>query len=143
MTRRKQANRKKKKKPKRESTPQRRGVLPKMSEALIAVARPMLDAESETDPTFEVRRKYLLLTMLVWNAVLLEEDRTQQVLSKAAQKLALETGSPEEVFTQLFALLAERKMALFPDDRRFIVDVKLNDLEDGRYRVVASSTPFD
>ena len=133
---------KKLKKRKMKSTSLRR-TQGKISDALVDVAKPLLVQQSsdleiwETD--LETWEKIMTLTMVAWNAVVTEEETGEPMLSKLPGILAEKTGLPEQACAELIVPLAARKMAEYPNDRRFVMNVQVSELDGGRFYVTAAS----
>ncbi len=87
----------------------------KVSDALVDVAQPLL---AQQPTTVETTTRILMLAQLVWNATI-----TESMLSKLPGMLAAEMGLSEETCTDMVVPLARRKVAWYPNDTRYIVDV--------------------
>ncbi len=89
--------------------------LPKMSETLITFADPLLSRVPETEADW---RSALSVAALVWNGIVAEVPRDEVVAR-------LRRGfDPSVDVGELVRYLTERKRTLFPDDLRFILDVR-------------------
>ena len=89
--------------------------LPKMSETLIAFADPLLSRVPETEADW---RSALYVAALVWNGIV-SEVPSGEVVAQLRRGL-----DPSVDVGELVRCLTERKRTLFPDDLRFILDVR-------------------
>ncbi|HNS21702.1 MAG TPA: hypothetical protein PKH24_14450 [Sedimentisphaerales bacterium] len=89
----------------------------KLSEAIEHVAQPLLDsARDDAD-----RRLSLMIVMACWNLSLMPENERPALIKDLLAKTVKPGQSPREV-EPMFESLVSRKEALFPDDKRVILD---------------------
>jgi len=86
----------------------------KMSEVLFELIEPLETPTMNSDELLLLAK----LGMMAWNLTLMPIDRREELLFKAVD------GMPRGG-EAVFLLLLERKLVLFPDDNRFIVDVMM------------------
>lgn len=103
--------------------------LPKMSETLIEFAEPLLAEVPEAEADWQAA---LYIAALVWNGVVSEIPRAE-IVEQLRRGL-----DPSTNVVELVNRLTERKRRLFPDDPRFIFDVRARQSED-RVHVMAAS----
>ena len=88
------------------------------------------------------REKVVTLVTLgvaAWNAALLDEAERQALLDTVADAVARTAGPAARAEAQAtLQLLVARKLALFPDDLRFVVDYRLSGGPDEVQLTVAS-----
>ena len=105
----------------------------KMSDALGQVIAPYTgDAE-----TLDAYRKLVTMGAMAWNNTLLPPEG-QAAGFAAIDKLDM-ASAEKEVMKDLMRTLMERKLALFPDVRRFIVNFEVSDLGHEWYLSIAST----
>jgi len=107
-----------------------------MSDALVHVAKPLLDQEAHDLASWTT---IMNLTMIVWNALVTRDSSGESMFGKLPMMLSRATGLPESVCAEMAGPLAERKLAAFPDDDRFVVNLRVDELADGRFYVEATS----
>jgi hypothetical protein len=90
---------------------------PKLSELVFNVAKPLL--ESATND--EDYRKSILIAVLCWNLALTPEDKRSAVVQDLLAK-AVKPGESAADVERMIADIVARKEALYPDDKRFIID---------------------
>jgi hypothetical protein len=104
--------------------------LPKISDALLALVRPILDEVGADNITRVDLQRIVTVAATVWNASLLPDS---QSLFEDARGLVGEDS--------LLDTLVERRRSLFANDRRFITDFEVSDItETGEFRVSAAYT---
>ena len=128
----------------------------KLSEALIDICEPYDYDDSSLDEC----KKLITMAVVAWNiANQPEEKRYEQLLgfinTMPEFKEELETdfnyfmnnaNSQEEppasiVFLQILSALIQRKIELYPNDDRVVMDFKLEDTPTGRHLSVSSLIP--
>jgi len=111
---------------------------PKMSEVLEEFVEPYL---SLTD-TDNGQRVLLHLAAAAWNAALLPAGEREAMIDAFVDKTSdiFPKGGQKEIRKLLLAMV-ERKLALFDDNKRFIVSIDMTGNEKGGYLSVASLTP--
>jgi hypothetical protein len=120
----------------------------KASEALLAVAKPLLDDDDDRD----THRSKLTFAMFAWNlAVLPLEKRQVEIVS--VLKMLGDTlpdmplaGQPgdnlkDDSIEAMMNHLIHRKLLLYPVDRRLLVSLDVSEIEDG-FHVQVASTPY-
>jgi hypothetical protein len=104
----------------------------KVSDMLAKLARPLI----EQSKTKEEYKEVLHLAAIAWNAALLPEEERAGMLHE--KKTAAGLG-PTGI--RLMEKLIERKLALFPNERRPVLDIEVADL-GGRFHLsVISEIP--
>jgi hypothetical protein len=115
---------------------------PKMSDTLVAFAKPLID-ELPDDIQAGQLEFLFLLAMGAWNAVLLSqqggEGSLEEELRTLSLKLAEHTEAPPPVMLSMLRILAERKQRLFADDPRVVVTVHVAG-EAPHFRILATSS---
>ncbi len=109
----------------------------KMSEVLRAFVEPYLGLTS----TDNGQRMLLYIATAAWNAALLPEEKRPAMLDEVVEKGL--SGFPEEEQEELRKLLADmvaRKLALFDENKRFILSIELTSSSQG-YHLSVVSTP--
>lgn len=106
----------------------------KMSQALEELITPYL----EETGTLDEFKSLVLLGSMAWNATLLPAEE-RDVLLKHAMKTAPRALRSD--LDRLLKLLMSRKIALFPNDHRYIVSTNVTDLGDQYHIAVAYSMP--
>lgn len=108
--------------------------LPKISDRLIEVARPLLDDTKGE----EAERKSIALAAFGWNLAVLPEEEREKELSEIADKLALDDPADKSMLRDILVSMIGRKNSLFPDDNRFIANYDLSYRDGGLHLLVAS-----
>jgi len=104
----------------------------KVSDMLARLARPLIE-ESKTKEDY---KKALRLAVVAWNAALLPEAERAAMLH---EKRIADGLGPTGI--RLMEKLIERKLALFPNEKRPILDIEVADL-GGRFHLsVISEIP--
>lgn len=103
----------------------------------------MIEPYDPADLELEKYRFLIKACTLAWNMAVVEQFADHgrpQVRDKLARMRArvARTG-----FDSLLRELQERKVSLFPEDRRFIVETAVQPLESGRRRITVGSTPLE
>jgi hypothetical protein len=112
--------------------------IPKMSDTLVAFARPVLDEIPDKDDV-EQFEKALIYAAMVWNAVTAgPENELQGHLDAIAGKIASSAGVPLEGVRLWVERLAQRKLQQFAEDPRMVLDVSAYDNGD-EFRILAAS----
>jgi hypothetical protein len=108
---------------------------PKLSAQILDLIEPYKSLATTSD-AFE---KLVVLGVVAWNAALLEGEE-RQALMEASVKAVVDTAGPQtrpDTQASLDRLL-QRKLSLFPDDRRYIVDYRLTEAGPDIHLAVAS-----
>ena len=108
-----------------------------------AVIIRMIEPYAPDDLGFDEYRVLIAVCKAAWNLTVLEQfaDCTLPKVRDAIERvreIAAGIGRPA-----LLDELQQRKISLFPDDRRFIVNVTVEPLESGSRYVTAASIVFD
>jgi hypothetical protein len=104
----------------------------KISDALMKLARPLLDEAQPT--TVEQAQDVIALAALAWNVAVLDDP---DEYSKAVAGLRVaENGKASE---RTLALLVSRKRELFPDDDRMVINFEVQIAGDGLRLLAASA----
>jgi hypothetical protein len=104
---------------------------PRISDALAELIRPY----SYDDMGVEACRKLACLGVLAWNrAVAPEMVSREQILNSLEG-----SGTPEpEAIDRIIEDMTQRKLKLFPNDLRLIVDAEVREQDDGSFYLVAA-----
>jgi hypothetical protein len=113
--------------------------LPKLSDTMIAFARPLLDGLPNDPPSIEQVRHVMGLATILWNLPLLE-DGDASFGADVCASLDEVQGELGEVQAVLDAMLEERR-AKWGHDRR-VVSVEVVEVEGG-YQVVAEGVELE
>lgn len=99
----------------------------KLSDAAIEIARPVLE---RANGLIEARI-VIILAVKIWNLLLLPMDEHQRQLAEIIQLLGVpsENTAGRKALLETIQIIRERRLALFPDDPRAIVEHHL--IEDG------------
>lgn len=90
---------------------------PKLSEIVMDLAKPLLDsARNEED-----YRKSILIAALCWNLALTPKDKRAAFMHDLLNK-AVKPGESLLDVERMIADVVARKEALYPDDKRLIID---------------------
>lgn len=106
----------------------------KMSEALENLIEPY----TEEVGTIEAMRKLVALGGLAWNLALLPSEVVAKELPKLIKGMAVEPGNAQ-MLIEVIQKMIERKLLLYPDVNRYIVNSQVEDLGDGWHISVAST----
>ncbi len=107
----------------------------KLSEVLLEFAKPLLD---ELDDAESCERA-IELVALSWNLSLLDERERWRILHDFAADMGQRDALVQQQTEQMVRELVERKKALYPEDRRMVVDFKLISLPDTWRLLVVSA----
>ncbi len=99
--------------------------LPKLSEVILDYAKPLLDSAEDNDCQAAID-----LAVASWNLSLLPERERRQMFESTAEKLRGKGGSSVVEFENLIHKMIDRKLALFPHDRRAVFKHHLIDKGD-------------
>ena len=105
--------------------------LPKLSNAVIELIRPLLDEDDD----FQELKGKITMAVCAWNASLLPPEKHDGYLEPFISSVPEEMRPP---FVRDFHLLVRRKLEEFPDDRRPILDWQTTG-EGDRVNLKASS----
>ncbi|HEX2091203.1 MAG TPA: hypothetical protein VHG28_02330 [Longimicrobiaceae bacterium] len=102
----------------------------KLSDALVEVALPILSRpDMPEDP--DAFRTVLLMVGVAWNSVRAADPAEErQMLRALAEGLTSGFDFPPAEAAEMVHLLAGRARELYPDDRRWVVDVQVEERED-------------
>jgi len=108
----------------------------KMSEALGAFVEPYLGL-ADTDNGMRV---LFQIASLAWNAAILPADKRRAMLEEVAETgLPGFQGEAREQLQDLLANMIARKLALFDENKRFILSVELTGAKGGYLSVISTS----
>jgi hypothetical protein len=108
----------------------------RMSEVLEAFVDPYLGLAS----TDNGQRVLLEIASLAWNAAILPEDERQAMLNEVVEKgLPGFQGQAHEELLDLIENMIARKLALFDENKRFILSVELTSAEGGYLSVISTA----
>ena len=115
----------------------------KASAALIDLAQPLLEEAEEGDR--KGRRMCLMFAALAWNLSLLAADERQARMLDFFNDLSAASGYADgdravilAAFEDAMAQLISRKLLLYPDDRRCLADLNINETSDSYHVTVTS-----
>jgi hypothetical protein len=92
-------------------------------------------AAATTRDAFE---KLATLAVVAWNAALLEGEERQALLAASVKAIVAAAGEQWRKDTvELLQTLVERKLSLFADDRRFVVDFRVTETATEYHLAVA------
>jgi hypothetical protein len=104
---------------------------PKISDALAELIQPY----SYDDMDIETSRKLVCLGVLAWNRAVAPDMVSREEIRRSLES----SGTPEpESIDRIIEVMTQRKMQLFPDDLRLIVDAELREQNDGSFYLVAA-----
>lgn len=107
-----------------------------MSEVLKAFVEPYISLTS----TDNSQRMLLQIASLAWNAAILPEDDRQAMLDQLAERsLPGFEGQAREELQDLIMNMIARKLALFDENKRFILSVELTSAEGGYLSVISTA----
>jgi hypothetical protein len=108
----------------------------RMSEVLEAFVEPYL-ALADTD---NGQRVLFQIASLAWNAAILPADERRALLGRVAETgLPGFEGEAREELQDLLANMIARKLALFDENKRFILSVELTGAEGGYLSVISTA----
>jgi hypothetical protein len=112
----------------------------KISQRLLEFAEPMIGEafEGGGDPTAADLESVLKLVVTIWNAKVAEQIGRGPGFVDELERLMLDPSLPPEA-EHMVKLMLERKTTRFPDDLRFIGDLKVYTSPDGEMRVKAEA----
>jgi len=133
----------------RRSTPRLPAALlgmPKISDAIVEFAEPLVDEFLEDGADAAEVRTVLLLAATLWNAVITadelrsesDEAAAVQLRNDLIDRLEYALERPRGACEVIVDEMARRKRELFDEDPRFIVDIDTYDTADG-VRVIAAA----
>ncbi len=112
----------------------------KLSEIIVGLARPWVERLGTAPPLPAIEFAYQTCA-LVWNVSRLADPNDRQKLfDKVSRQVA--DAVPERTKQEVSALvdtLYRRALALFPEDRRIVVNMQIQDLGGGDFRVVVAT----
>lgn len=110
----------------------------KLSQAIITLVAPY----EEMGRTYPAYHTLIALACLAWNAAQLDEPERSEMVRKAADAFKDKTDAQGLLeFHQFTRELVERKLHLFPNDRRYVVNFEVTESEDNYHVFVTSLTP--
>lgn len=124
--------------------------LPKMSDALVAFAEPLLDGIPPGSPVAAYEAE-LILASAAWNFLVSLEGEyargkqavqiSEQEVGKILDLLTVGSDMTDDEALDLLQELTARKQELFPDDRRIVGDVRVYFRGDRLHVTTVSSLP--
>lgn len=103
----------------------------KISDALAELIQPY----SYDDMDIEASRKLVCLGVLAWNGAVAPDTVSREEIRRSLES----SGTPQpESIDRIIEEMMQRKMQLFPDDLRLIVDAELREQNDGSFYLVAA-----
>lgn len=107
----------------------------KMSENILHLAEPLLEHSENEEGA-------LSLATIAWNLSLIPEDERGSMLEKLLRQAAETDPEMEHGMRVLLMDLVERKLELYPDDRRMILGHELSQTgENSKLNVVSTLIP--
>jgi hypothetical protein len=104
---------------------------PKISDALAELIRPY----SYDDMGIEACRKLACLGVLAWNRAVAPDMVSREEIRGSLES----SGTPEsESIDRFIDEMTQRKLQLFPDDLRLIVDAEVREQNDGSFYLAAA-----
>lgn len=110
--------------------------LTRISDALVEVAAPLLDAVGHV-PTQQSVSAIVGIAATVWNAGSLS-SATPGAVARARAAFEAEFKGPQHLVRSVFDLLLKRRHELYPDDRRVVTDYTVRSDGAGGYRISAA-----
>nr|VFJ56203.1 MAG: hypothetical protein BECKFM1743C_GA0114222_101715 [Candidatus Kentron sp. FM]VFJ59015.1 MAG: hypothetical protein BECKFM1743A_GA0114220_102294 [Candidatus Kentron sp. FM]VFK11937.1 MAG: hypothetical protein BECKFM1743B_GA0114221_102163 [Candidatus Kentron sp. FM] len=114
----------------------------KLSEVLLEFAAPLITA-TDGDPNGE--EKAIMVAVVLWNLAVLPEQELAKLKQDISTKIAEKDPSAEgyellfeKGFNEMFEIMNRRKQALFPEDKRLVVDFSLENEGKKKRLLVAS-----
>lgn len=114
----------------------------KLSDALLEVVRPLLVRLHPSQQTKSRVEQIVTLGTLAWNAYLMPSP--EDFVAEALGRLLVHNDDVLAAGTaaSLVRELLERRGALHPDDRRYVVKTLVTMKDDGRFDLSAAYAPF-
>ena len=110
----------------------------KMSEVLLDFARPLLDHCGDDDD--EIYRNMLAFAVCAWNLTLVPPRTRDKMLTDTINKICGSDLEYRKFAEYHLKLLEKQKNELYPDNRRFIMDIEVR-CERNNRRIFVASTP--
>ena len=110
----------------------------KMSELIGKYASDYINMGEDT----EERQNYLNGACTAWNIAILDENHREEALRKAIESYKkMNPGSDDaDNFEHDISLLIQKKLEMFPDIKKVIVDAMIEPINETQYRVNIAST---
>jgi len=90
-------------------------------------------------PTDEAFQKLLAIAVVAWNAVVLGGEEGQHLIDVTVGAIAKSAGKKwGEDAKDIIATMIQRKENFFADDKRYIMEYRWNEQEDGHHLTVAA-----
>jgi len=109
--------------------------LERVSELIEELAEPWLEFIEDDDQG----KGIIELAMIAWNIALLPEDEIEDNIAWFIDEMQVEDPADCVLIEMMLVGLIERKLMLFPDVRRYIVDYEMVVVDDTLQLVVAST----
>ena len=110
----------------------------KMSELISAYASDYINMGEDT----EERQNYLNGACTAWNIAILDENQREGALCKAIEQYKRTNPGADDVdnFEHDLRTLIQKKLEMFPDIRKIIIDAVIVPVNETQYRVNIAST---
>jgi len=106
------------------------------SEPLLAVAQPLLERSDD----MEEARLAVQAAAMAWNLALEPQESREALIRQLAEEACYDDPRERSRAKRTLRMLVDRKLALFPDDGRVIVDFDLTETPEGMQVSVVSAT---
>jgi hypothetical protein len=115
----------------------------KLSVALVELAEPLVDRltgqERDGEPELDEYKGAYLTAALAWNLAVVRNS-AQEPLEDDVQRMLEQQADPDTA--EILESLVQRKLELFPDDQRFIVEPVVEKNQRGGVSLYVVSAPF-
>jgi len=107
----------------------------KLSQAITA----LIDPYKEMGSTYQAFSALVAIACMAWNASLVDEPERGEMIKQTVNFFKNKTDAKELFeFNQFSYELIERKLLLFPNDRRFVCNFEVAEIKDDFHVIVAS-----
>ena len=109
-----------------------------MSELISAYASDYINMGEDT----EERQNYLNGACTAWNIAILDENQREGALCKAIEQYKRMNPGTDDVdnFEHDLRILIQKKLKMFPNVRKIIIDAMIEPINETQYRVNIAST---
>jgi hypothetical protein len=110
----------------------------KMSELISAYASDYINMGEDA----EERQNYLNGACTAWNIAILDENQREGALCKAIEQYKRMNAGTDDVdnFEHDLRILIQKKLEMFPNVRKIIIDAMIEPINETQYRVNIAST---